>query len=77
MSIYASRTFWTEAFDRAIKTAAQAPLLAWSVGDIGANAFELDWGLGLGFAAGGAVLSLLTSVATANIGQSGTPTALR
>lgn len=76
MSIYASRRFWTETADRAIKTAAQAPLLAWSVGDVGANAFELDWGLGLGFAAGGAVISLLTSIASARIGSADTPSVM-
>lgn len=72
MSIYASRKFWSEAADRALKTAAQAPLLAWGVGDVAMNAFDLDWSLGLGLALGGALFSLLTSVGSANIGEAGT-----
>ena len=76
MSLYANRRFWTDAIDRAIQAAAQAPLLAWGVGDVGTNAFDLDWELGVGFAAGGALLSLLSSIASARVGDPGTPQAV-
>ena len=55
--------FWRDAVERALKTAAQAVILGLSLGE-GFNAFEVDWQLALGFAIGGAVLSLLTSVAS-------------
>lgn len=65
--------YWIETAERAVKTAAQSVLAAWAVGDGLANAFELDWKLGAGVAAGGAVMSLLTSIASAGFGPSGSP----
>ncbi|MAE64167.1 MAG: hypothetical protein CMJ18_07810 [Phycisphaeraceae bacterium] len=59
MSIY-SRTFWQAAGERAIKTAAQSAILV-----IGADQFDalaVSWGEVGGFALGGLILSLLTSV---------------
>lgn len=56
-----------DAIERAAKTAAQSALLV-----IGADQFNVvavDWPQVLGFAAGGAVLSLLTSVASRRIGD--------
>lgn len=53
--------FWKAAFERAIKSAAQVAILT-----IGADTFNvvgLDWAEVGGFAGGGLVLSLLTSVA--------------
>jgi hypothetical protein len=51
-------TFWVDAAERAVKTAAQSVLLAGFASDAGpVNLFEFDWEAGLGFAAGGAVLS--------------------
>lgn len=76
MSIYTHRKFWADAADRALKSAAQAVILAWGIGDVAANALEFDWQLGLGFATGGAVISLLTSIASADIGEAGTPQAI-
>lgn len=60
--------FWKAALERAVKTAAQAPLTAWLVGDAALNAFELDWETAGGLAAGGAVVSLLTSLASLTTG---------
>ncbi len=60
--------FWRDAVERALKTAAQAVILGLSLGE-GFNAFEVDWQLALGFAIGGAVLSLLTSVASIKLGN--------
>lgn len=68
--------FWKETADRAIKSAAQAVLLGVGLGE-GLNAFDVDWQLGLGFALGGAVLSLLTSVASAPFGVRGTASFVR
>ncbi len=61
--------FWRDAVERALKTAAQAVILGLGLGE-GFNAFDVDWQLALGFAIGGAVLSLLTSVASAPFGDS-------
>jgi hypothetical protein len=70
-------TFWVDAAERAVKTAAQSVLLAGFASDAGpVNLFEFDWEAGLGFAAGGAVLSLLTSLVSAPLGESGTASVL-
>lgn len=73
---YFSKVFWQDASERAIKTAAQAVLLALGFG-IGTgvvdgtemtqsvNAFLLDWRTLIGFALGGALVSYLFSIATA------------
>lgn len=68
-----TREFWLATAERAIKSAAQAPLTAWVVGDRALNAFELDWRLGLGLATGGALVSVLTSLASAGIGAADSP----
>lgn len=75
---YWTTKFWKASAERAIKTAAQSATLA-----IGAtliegtpmlDALSLDYVSVGGFALGGAVLSLLTSVATAAI-TDGSPSA--
>jgi hypothetical protein len=55
--------------ERATKTAAQSALLV--VGADQTNVLSTDWAQVLGFAAGGFVLSVLTSVATSGFGSSG------
>lgn len=60
MSHYTSRTFWSGALERAVKTAAQTLL---SVLTVGATIWSMDWTQALGIAAGAVVLSLLTSIA--------------
>lgn len=55
-----TRAFWSAALERAIKTAAQSAVLV-----VGADQFDalaVSWGEVGGFALGGFVLSLLTSV---------------
>lgn len=60
--------FWKDATERAIKTGAQALVLAWS-GDQFFNVLVVDWKLALGAAASGAVLSVLTSIISAPFGN--------
>lgn len=56
--------FWRALFERGVKTGAQAVALA-ITGDVVFNAFQADWVNLAGVAAGGFVLSALTSLATA------------
>lgn len=74
MSIFRTY-FWREAFERATKTAAQAAVLV--IGADQVNAFSVDWGDVAGFAAGGFVLSVLTSIASKPIGDPGTASLTR
>lgn len=63
--------FWTGALDRAVKSFAQALLLLWGA-DEGFNVLAVDgWGPHLGVAGGAAVLSLLTSIVSAPVGDRG------
>ena len=67
MSLF--NTQWAvETADRAIKSFAQSILLGFGLSDSGVvNAFEFDWQLGLGFGLGGALLSVLTSMASGSL----------
>lgn len=68
MSIW-TKDFWKATAERVVSTAAQAGLLA-----IGADQFDvlqLDWSSFAGFVGGGAVLSLLKSLAANAITQTG------
>ena len=77
MSRLFTKAFWIETVDRAVKSAAQAVLLVWGVGEVAVpDAFSMDYKLAMGSALGGALLSVLTSIASAGIGTPGTPTAL-
>lgn len=67
--------FWRQTLERAVKTAAQAVLIGLSIGE-GFNAFNFDPMLGLGFAAGGAIFSILTSVASLPLGAHDSPSAI-
>lgn len=67
-------SFWREVLERAIKTAAQGVLLGLGIGE-GYNLFDLDLGVALGFAGGGFLLSVLTSIASYTLTQ--TPSAIR
>lgn len=60
-----SITFWRDAAERAGKTAAQSAILA--LGGGAANVLTLDWLTLAGAAGGGALLSLLTSVASLKV----------
>ncbi len=70
-----TKTFWAQAFERALKTFAQA-VLAMLTGD-GLGLLGVGWGKVASVAALAALLSLLTSVVTAGIGQSDSPSAVR
>lgn len=70
MSIF-STAFLKAAGERAVKSAAQALVLAWPVADGLLNIFDVNLERGLGVAAGGAVLSFLTSILSAGVGNSG------
>ena len=67
--------FLKDTLERAIKTAAQAVILGLALGE-GFNAFAVDWQLGAGFALGGFVLSVLTSIASSRVGYKGSPSFL-
>lgn len=69
-----NKTFWVKATERAVKSAAQAIVGALALSDTGfVNAFSLDYKLAAGVAVGGAVLSYLTSLLTAGVGESNDP----
>lgn len=65
-------TFWKQTAERAIKTAAQALLGLW-IGDTAFDAWGIDWKKAAGVAVGGAILSVLTSLASAGVGQPDSP----
>jgi hypothetical protein len=63
-----TRLFWADAFERATKTAAQFALVALGqdLAPVDAvNVFAVTWGNVAGLALGGAVVSVLMSVASA------------
>lgn len=68
------RNFWRQAVERAIKTAAQA--LALALGGDAANWINLDAGRIAVAIAGGFILSMATSIATAPVGQPDDPSAV-
>ena len=68
--------FLKDTLERAIKTAAQAVILGLALGE-GFNAFAVDWQLGAGFALGGFVLSVLTSIASSRVGYKGSPSLIK
>lgn len=69
------RNFWRQAAERATKTAAQA-VAGVLIAD-GANVVDIDtWQLVAGSALTGFVLSIVTSIATAPVGQPDDPSAI-
>ena len=60
-----TRTFWLDALERAVKTAAQSAVLVVGAGQV--DALSADWLTVGGFALGGALLSVLTSMASAKV----------
>ena len=62
--------FWKDATERAIKSFAQAVILA--LGGGAANVLTVDWYTVGGAGVGGMILSLLTSIASAGIADKGT-----
>lgn len=68
--------FWREALERAVKSAAQAPLVFLSVAKI-TDAFKADWQMVAGAALFGFIYSVLTSLATMKIGADESPSAIK
>ncbi|MGQ4574886.1 holin [Dermabacteraceae bacterium P7006] len=69
MSIYTDKTYWVAVAERAIKTFAQA--LAALIGAGGIGLFEVDWVQALSVAGMAAFVSVLTSLASAEVGMPG------
>jgi hypothetical protein len=63
--------FWKGCVERAVKTAAQAGLAFFIVGETGVA--DVDWATVGGVAAVAAIASVLTSLASAPFGPAGTP----
>lgn len=64
-----TKAFWKASAERAAKTAGQSALLA--IGADQVSAWSLDYLHVAGFAVGGALLSVLTSVASSKVGNDG------
>ena len=64
-----SKAYLLAVLERAVKTAAQAALLVLGADQI--NAMHANWGDVAGFALGGFVLSVLTSLASSGFGGNG------
>jgi len=67
-----TREFWQGAAERAAKSAAQTLLLMW-LSDVPLDLLQIDAVRALGISAGAAVLSVLTSIASAPLGPKGSP----
>ena len=67
--------FWKDATERAIKTAAQSALLI--VGGDTLDVFHADWKAIIGGAAGGAVLSVLSSLVSTLRGDNESASAVK
>ena len=72
MSIFTA-AFWIAATERAVKSAAQVAIL--TIGADSFNVVTMDWAEVGGFAAGGLVLSYLTSIASG--ARDGNPSAVK
>ena len=67
MTSYTSKAFWEDAGERAVKTVAQSAVVT-----IGADAFDVlhaDWVTFGSVSLGAGVLSILTSIASAKVGD--------
>lgn len=62
--------FWTGTIDRGVKSFAQALLLLWGA-DAGFNILNVSLPSALGLGGGAAVLSVLTSIVSAPLGDKG------
>lgn len=64
-------SFWRQAAERAVKTAAQAGLAFFVVGETGV--LDVDWTVAGSIAGAAAVASVLTSLASAPFGPADSP----
>lgn len=69
MSLYFKPSFWKQAFERAFKTAAQTAAV--TIGSTAVNVIDLDAAEIAGLSAGAALLSVLTSVGSAQVASGG------
>ncbi len=67
--------FWRETIERGVKSGAHAVILALGASEV-LNLFTMDFGLLLGAAGAGALLSVLTSLSTVSVGAPGSPSAI-
>lgn len=73
LSPYLTKAFWSGALERAVKTFAQV-LAAGLVADDVLGVLDVDWTAGLSVAGLAAIVSVLTSVASAQlVGPTGSP----
>jgi hypothetical protein len=63
--------FWKNATERAVKTWAQSLVALLTAGS--ANVLEVDWASSLGVSVGAALLSLLTSLGSAGVTKTDSP----
>jgi hypothetical protein len=70
-----STLFWRAAVERAVKTFAQTLLAVFTAGHVGL--LDVPWTAALSSAGLAALLSLLTSVSTVNVGDRGMPGMVR
>lgn len=66
--VFFNKTFLLDSLERAIKTIAQTLLSLWAVGE-GFDLFNVNWKHGFSVAAGAGVISLLTSIVSAQVGD--------
>jgi hypothetical protein len=66
------KIFWSDASERSIKTAAQTLITLWLAGDSAFNILVINWNQALGLAGGAALLSILSSIASAQVRDRGT-----
>jgi hypothetical protein len=70
-----TKSFWTAAAERALRTVAQALIAV--IAATSFDWFSADWQAIAGTALTAGVLSLLTSIASAGIGDKGTPSLVK
>jgi len=70
-----TKEFWKETLERAVKTFAQFILVLG--GAEAFNVFELDWQTNLGLALGGVLMSIATSIVSAGVTKSDSPSLVK
>lgn len=69
-----TKTFWKQALERAIKTAAQAAAALLTAN--GTGLLDVDWGTVASVSGLAALASVLTSIVTSGVGQPDSPSAV-
>lgn len=69
-----TKSFWKQALERAIKTAAQAAVALLTAN--GTGILDVDWGTVASVAGLAAAASFLTSIVTSGVGQPDSPSAV-